>query len=449
MKDNNFKKVLLFGQAFNNFTGGGITLSNLFRGWPKDKIALMTTEERLQGLDTAKCNNVYLIGNLETKRIFPFNLLKKDIESVHVRGSEIINKKLDQIKNKKTTIKEILFKALNRALIFLGFKHFGLRFNVSNSLLSFIKDFSPDYIYTQAGSLAAIDFVNKLHNSLSIPIIIHIMDDHMASHFNDGIYVKLFGSPASLPFQALANNAAIKIGICKEMAREYERRYGGSWEYFHNSVDVSRWTINCKTIEKDADVFKVFYVGKAIFNNASSLIDFAKAVHKLALSGNKVELHLYIVRAKNSFLKKMSNLCNVYCHPPVNHEEVPDLIHQFDLLLLPLAFTKKAYQYAKYSMPTKMPEYMISGIPTLVFAPNGSAVTKYAKKTNVAFTCSDNKHKILVNCLKEIISDQEKRKKIAANAINVAKVYHDMQKENIRFRNLLNNCGSQRNTHFS
>ena len=33
-------KVLILGQPFNNDTGGGITLSNLFNGWDRDKLAV-------------------------------------------------------------------------------------------------------------------------------------------------------------------------------------------------------------------------------------------------------------------------------------------------------------------------------------------------------------------------------------------------------------------------
>ena len=32
----NFPKVLILNQPFNNVSGGGITLSNLFKGWEKD-----------------------------------------------------------------------------------------------------------------------------------------------------------------------------------------------------------------------------------------------------------------------------------------------------------------------------------------------------------------------------------------------------------------------------
>ena len=33
-------KVLIIGQPFNNDTGGGITLTNLFNGWDRDKLAV-------------------------------------------------------------------------------------------------------------------------------------------------------------------------------------------------------------------------------------------------------------------------------------------------------------------------------------------------------------------------------------------------------------------------
>jgi glycosyltransferase involved in cell wall biosynthesis len=440
MKNSNYKKVLLFGQEFNNFTGGGITLSNLFKDWPLDRIALVTTSERLANLDTSKCNNVYLMGNHEIKRLFPTNLLKKDFDSgpINTKTAHATHTFIGS-KSAIYLLKKTLLGIINRSLIFLGFKHFLFKYNVSHSVVSFLKSFSPDFIYTQAGSLAEINFINELHHRFSIPIVLHIMDDHMKSDFNAGLFNKLFTNPIHSAFQQLVNNAYIKIGICEAMAIEYSRRYGGKWEFFHNSVDISKWTNKGILAEKPQEPFKIFYLGKAIFNNAPSLLQFAKIIHNLAIKGVQVELHLYIVSVKKSIKKKLEKFKNVYCFSPVSHSEVPRLISGFDLLLLPLAFTKAGYRYAKYSMPTKMSEYMISGIPTLVFAPSDCALTKYAKKKNVAFICSENNEKSVVSCLKEIISDHEKRKKIAENAIKVAKKSHDIQKESIRFRSLLNN----------
>jgi glycosyltransferase involved in cell wall biosynthesis len=156
------------------------------------------------------------------------------------------------------------------------------------------------------------------------------------------------------------------------------------------------------------------------------------------LNGCKVELHLYIVRASNGFLKKMLKFYNVYCYPPIKHADVPRFIHKYDLLLLPLAFTQKGTKYAKYSMPTKMSEYMISGVPILVFAPSDCAVTKYANENKIAFTCSENNLESVIQCLKKIMSENIVRKEIVKNAVEVAIKNHEINKENERFRNLLN-----------
>ena len=38
-----YPKVLIIGQVIDKKNGSGITLSNLFKGWPKDKLAVATS----------------------------------------------------------------------------------------------------------------------------------------------------------------------------------------------------------------------------------------------------------------------------------------------------------------------------------------------------------------------------------------------------------------------
>ena len=58
-------KVLIFGQPFNRDFGGGITLSNLFAGWEKDKIAVTCTGHAINNLSTDICNHYYRLGSKE------------------------------------------------------------------------------------------------------------------------------------------------------------------------------------------------------------------------------------------------------------------------------------------------------------------------------------------------------------------------------------------------
>ena len=45
-------KTLIIGQPFNNDFGGGITQANLFGGWDKDKIAVVSTDHMFNNLNT-------------------------------------------------------------------------------------------------------------------------------------------------------------------------------------------------------------------------------------------------------------------------------------------------------------------------------------------------------------------------------------------------------------
>ena len=73
-----FPKVLIIGQPFNNDTGGGITLSNLFNGWDREKIAVACSGYLLlDNIDTEVCNTYYQLGHKEYKWIFPFNYLQR------------------------------------------------------------------------------------------------------------------------------------------------------------------------------------------------------------------------------------------------------------------------------------------------------------------------------------------------------------------------------------
>ena len=46
-----YPRVLLFGHCFNNYTGMGITLTNLFADWPKNNIAVWA-----DGVEPELCN---------------------------------------------------------------------------------------------------------------------------------------------------------------------------------------------------------------------------------------------------------------------------------------------------------------------------------------------------------------------------------------------------------
>lgn len=73
-----YPKVLILVQPFNRVSGGGITLTNLFQGWPKDKIAVACRGYVInRETQTDICDNYYQLGEKELKWKFPFNHIRR------------------------------------------------------------------------------------------------------------------------------------------------------------------------------------------------------------------------------------------------------------------------------------------------------------------------------------------------------------------------------------
>ena len=111
-------RVLIVGQPFNNATGGGITLSNLFAGWDKDKIAVACFSYYFSvPVDTTICDRYYQLGFEDNKWFFPFSL----IQNKHYSGPVTFSKKEEQRGAEVTNVKEVssLRKKMVTGIFFL------------------------------------------------------------------------------------------------------------------------------------------------------------------------------------------------------------------------------------------------------------------------------------------------------------------------------------------
>ncbi len=82
----NFPRVLLVSSsAFNAYSGGGVLLTNLFRGWPRDRIGAV--HFRVLPLDTTVCERYFVLGKNEIRPRIPFIWsVRSWIRRVSIRG---------------------------------------------------------------------------------------------------------------------------------------------------------------------------------------------------------------------------------------------------------------------------------------------------------------------------------------------------------------------------
>ena len=147
---NKYPKVLIIGETFHIKSGGGITLTNLFYKWQKNKLAV--ANDRVIDDDFSICENYYHFGDEEQRKKWPFSYFSTNHPSGFINDNDVLNQsKIVNNKGKALTIViRNSFKSwFTNLLLFTGLSNFFYKTKVSKKLLTWINDFKPDIIYFQ------------------------------------------------------------------------------------------------------------------------------------------------------------------------------------------------------------------------------------------------------------------------------------------------------------
>jgi len=432
-----YPKILIIGDSFDNKSGGGITLTNLFKGWKKENIAVASIN--FKEIDTTVCEKYYRLGSLESKIKFPVNKIGKKsfIESGPISITE--NKVSEPIINdkKKPGIKYYIQLVYWYITDIIGLEHYSNRLVISDDFRSWVKEFNPDFVYCQLSTLETIRFINDIHFQLNIPFAIHFMDDWPITITNKqkGIFKLYWQKVIDSELRHLLSSASILMSISEAMSEAYYNRYGLKFIPFHNPIALEEWLPYSKNDWSLNETFRILYTGRLGTANNKSILTISKIVSNLYHSNIKIKLDIYSPAASTERAGHYLDYDGVEVKPPLPYKSMPELLSSYDLLLLPLDFDEEGINFAKYSMPTKTSEYMISGTPILVFASMFTALAKYASKEGWAYLVTNNDDTTLLNALNELRTNEHLRMNLAKKAIEVAIRNEDATIVRENFRN--------------
>lgn len=431
-----FPRILVFGQPFNNFSGGGITLSNLFRGWPKDKIAsLWAPWDATQSSDDV-CKIKYRIGREDRFWMFPFYLFKKPFPPSGPGTTD--NNESTLVEKSRSGIKAALSgRLLNPFLYWLGQYNRSSKITISTPMRSWLSAVNPDVLYFQVSTLEGIRFANHLIDYLNIPSVIHMMDDWPSTISMKGVFASYWRRRINKEFILLLSKVGLCLSISDAMSDEYFKRYKRKFIPFHNPVDLSSF-VHPQYIKHLPDKdFRVLYIGRIGTANKTSIEFFARTVSLMKENGQSIEFHLYTKDIEDNALSELKDFSGIKVFPTVPHESVPGLLSEYDLLLLPLDFNEAGLRFARLSIPTKASEFMISKTPVLVFAPKETAVSQLFEYNKCGLCVSEKSSEALQKALFSLKSDLDLRAEISNNAFKYAYNQFDSIKVRDSFRDMI------------
>ena len=213
--------------AFNKVTGGGVTFTNLFKGWPQDRLA--TVHSDLMPTTSEVCTHYYPLGPEEVGLagwLRPF----AGGEAAVAGGKSA--EAMPPAPGPRQWVKQWLFGG--------GAPRRG---RLTPKLSDWIEAFAPDALYTILGSNPMMELVEAIAARFSLPVAIHFMDDWPSVIYRGGLVSVFERRQMNRLVRRLVDDAETCLGIGDSMCTAFAARYCRPFEPFQNPVDLTSRTV--------------------------------------------------------------------------------------------------------------------------------------------------------------------------------------------------------------
>jgi hypothetical protein len=423
MKENS--KVILLGVSFNDAFGVGVTLRNLFSQFPPDQVALVDFNVNKDDLHYSKSL---------------FHLGKNQVLPLNQKGVDINKQATSSLKSPQnnTLVKliRIIFLTLRKYLAYY-YNHY-TSIKITKELNDFISKFNASYIYVVPYNRRVVNFALQLSKVHGIPIVVHFMDDYRKRSPWDLLY--FYNEYRHIrKIRKLVNSSYRCLAICESMADEYESVLGKPFLYFHNPINIDSFE-NVR-IEKafNEGIIRIAYTGTISENNFDTLAFFAEYCSHQKNSLRPIMLDIYAPNIiTNLFYQRFSNNIKnnkyVELKDKLEHSQLIQALFNYDLLLLPLTFSQRYHHVIKVSFPTKVAEYMASGIPILFLIPEFVALHDFVTKFQFGYLVDKLETDKLNSLFDHLITEENinfrdlKARDLAIEKFDINKVASDFKK---------------------
>ena len=421
------KKVLILSRGFK--AGDAITTLNLFSQWSKTELFCAS----MAGIEfSSNFNEFYVLGADEVQFCFPFTKL------VHIGKSHIADCEEEGLKTEITQSKSlkrnIYEKFLLPILQRMDLYETRYRMILSDKLVDWIEKVSPDIIYTSIGDIPMAHFILDIHKRFpKIKIAVHCFDDWLSPTYKILNESKHRKQADSLLCKIL-DLASYRFTSSDKMALEYNNRYGYKFKCFPNPVRIN--PIDLKITK--SSISNIVFAGKIGWHNNIAIKDMIACVYKLNREGIKIQFDIYsdcTLEQRDYFLGTVAE--STVFHNPLPNTQIFRVLAAAHVLYLPISITAHTEKFTRYSMSTKMGEYLSTGVPTIYCGPSSIAMTEFLKSKNCAIIVENAGVQFIENAVMRALDKNEDIKEMCNRGIELAYSYFNIERVSSDFTKTL------------
>ncbi len=421
------KILIISHNSFATHQSMGKTFLSLFASFKKEELCQLYIYPTIPDVDV--CNSFYRVTDKDVLRsIYKFKALGSEIEKSKIacQKPELFENADDiyiyRTKNYKAPIKRLLRDLIWKVGHWYG-KNLKLWLQRENPTCIFLSPGYAKFIY---------DIALKISKDLNIPIVTYICDDYYFVNTPKGLTAKLQLNLLRKKNDKLLDKTSHLITISNEIKDFYYNKFKVKTSVIMTGSNLKEQL----TTRVKANRKVISYFGNISCNRYTSLALVGQEIDKIndELSEN-YSLCIYTAETDSEMLESLKACKSVIIKSFISGEEFNRVFYDADILLHTEAFDDISIDIVKHSVSTKIADSLYSGIPLLAYAPNSVSSMKHLIRNDCAIIAT-NENELRTTLLKAF-TNYDECLRIAQNAINTAKLYHDRNKNSDVLREIL------------
>jgi glycosyltransferase involved in cell wall biosynthesis len=264
------------------------------------------------------------------------------------------------------------------------------------------------------------------HHITGAPLVIYELDEWRASLSGAGMAARLLEALLHGPMIRSAKTVWV---MSEPLASDLAERFGVPARVMPHSVDLDSFRRSVEDVESEGE-FRLLYTGAVYRAQADALATVARALDQVAIP---CRLVLYTHESPATLASFGITGRRISVERPVRPQEVPVLLAQADVLLLPFSFDPATRDIVSTSLPTKTADYLAAGVPILVHAPCYATTSRMAVEEGWGLSVTEASTAAVAKAIEALATDAELRRRLAKRARLVAAERHDLKKRRREF----------------
>ena len=306
----------------------------------------------------------------------------------------------------------------------------------TKQLDAWMREQKPDVIFFASGDYVfSYRVVRDLAETYRIPVVVSVVDDYYFYRGEDHSPLAKWNTRVfRAAMERMMKQAAGAVYVHPAMAKVYDQRFGTRGEVLYKAAPSLPLSKRGNTPPR------ITYLGSLGLKRHEALIEAGRLLSEL--TSGTVLLDVYAPETRPEILKELTESNGIRFHGAVSPEDVARIEGESDILLLAESRSPELTERLRYSLSTKVPEYLGSGRCMVAYGPREAGSISYLLDEGdlcVATTAEE-----LEECLREVLFSEEKRRSYAAKQQALAEKNHTAQRSGAVLREILESAAQKR-----